>query len=814
MENITNIYDKLSSIFKANNGTTGDISGDISGDTSGDTSDPNTIDILKTFSSANIDITPIIKKILDLHSEFPQNILHSKDGHKYNELEFFKSNLDSNVDSNTQSLFDKFNRTQTQLGKTLLQSIILEPTVNIDGIIKHRQALATKFMKNKQLNEICNRLEICKVLERDILAMQMSDTPEMLEVYKVIFFEFLPLKKLNYSEIFLKLFYYFIIIFSPIYGLVAPFVFMFAPFVFMRYILKIPISFNMFWMTLKTMILGGTGFFSKLDGILNSNVGKAAEAMLGGGEGSSIFSVKNVVITLVKWIVAFMNSTLGTYVYFGFIIITYLYGVYNTTQVSITYNKVINMFHSRLNIIAKWLQSAVAFYKMGLGFESPEIAPVVGQIKQLLETNTTIANLLQHPTFNDEPGIFSNKGIIIKTFKEFLDMKEKLLEPFCKYMAHIDVWSSVGKWLSEGYGINRNLCSFVMGSDKPLVDGCDVWNICCDVPVYNDVHLGARASVTRASAPRAPLIENEKNMLIEKYNNLLITGPNGSGKSTYIKSIIECVLLGQTIGVVPAKEFSFTPFTNIATYLNIPDCQGKESLFQAEMNRCYQQIQMLKGAEEKGEFSFNIMDEIFVSTNYQEGMSGAYAIIKRMCNMNKCLNIINTHFDVLAGMEEVKVAKKYFDIEIDEVDNIKRDYKIKDGVSKKHMALKLLKKKGFDASIIEDAEYLYEKLQGGVAKVAIATKVVAEVVAEVVVDSVVDDNVVGDSVVGDSVVCDSVVGNSSLDTKDILEEDKDNKIINSSLDTKDILEEDKDNKIINSSLDTKDILEDNLKDNI
>ena len=169
-----------------------------------------------------------------------------------------------------------------------------------------------------------------------------------------------------------------------------------------------------------------------------------------------------------------------------------------------------------------------------------------------------------------------------------------------------------------------------------------------------------------------------------------------------------------------------------------------------------------------------------------------------MCNMNKCLNIITTHFDVLAGMDEVKVAKKYFDIEIDEGDNIKRDYKIKDGVSKKHMALKLLKKKGFDASIIEDAEYLYEKLQGGVGKV------VVDVVTD---DSVVGDSVVGDSVVGDSVVGDSKIINSSLDTKDILE-DKDNKIINSILDTKDILE-DKYNKIINSSLDTKDILEDN-----
>ena len=375
MENITtNIYNKVSSIFKSN-GYTNNTSGDTSSD------DPNVIDIQKTFSSENIDITPIIKRILDLPINFPQNILHSKDGHKYNELEFFKSNLDSNVDSNTQSLFDKFNKTQTQLGKTLLQSIILKPTTNIDGLLKHRQTMAINFMKHKQLNEICSSLEKCKALERDILAMQMADTPEMLEVYKVIFFDFLPLQKLNYNEMFLKLFYYFVIIFSPIYGLVAPFVFMFAPFVFMRYVLKVPISFGMFWITLKTMILGGTGFFSKLDGILNSGVGKAAEAMIGGGAGSSMFSVKNIIITLVKWVVAFMNSTLGTYVYFGFIIITYLYGVYNTAQVSITYNKVINMFHSRLNIISKWLKSAVSFYKMGLGFESPEIAPVVVKLK-------------------------------------------------------------------------------------------------------------------------------------------------------------------------------------------------------------------------------------------------------------------------------------------------------------------------------------------------------------------------------------------------------------------------------------------------
>jgi hypothetical protein len=55
-------------------------------------SDENEIDIIKTFSSESIDITPVIKNILELHIDFPQNILNSKEGHKYNQLEFFQSN--------------------------------------------------------------------------------------------------------------------------------------------------------------------------------------------------------------------------------------------------------------------------------------------------------------------------------------------------------------------------------------------------------------------------------------------------------------------------------------------------------------------------------------------------------------------------------------------------------------------------------------------------------------------------------------------------------------------------------------------------
>jgi hypothetical protein len=746
--------------------------------------DKNVIDLKKAFSSENINVLPIIKKILNLPESFPNNILHTKDGHKYNELEFFQSNLDSNITSidNLVSFFQKFNKTQTQLGKHLLQSILLNPLhtpQDINNILRNRQLVIHNLMQNPKLTSIIVKIKELNKLEQDILAMSIQDTPEMQEVYKIIFFEFKPLQGLNYNETFQKIFCYFLIIFSPLYGVVSPFIFMFAPFILLRYVLKVPITFDIFWQIIKKMIFGGTGVFANLNKMLNSGIGSTVEGIINPEGG---MSVKSVVIWLAKLLVGFMNSSLGTYAYIGFIVISYVYGIYNSIQVSITYNKIINMFHSRLNIISTWLKECVNFYKMGICIESKEIIGIRKEIDILL-THPTIRNLLEHKTFTHEPGIISNKGIIIKTFKEFLDAKEtmqKFIEPFSHYLAYIDVFTATSSWLREGFNVSRSFCNYLCENPTPLVKGTAIWNICCNKPVYNDIQIGGHnpnvaldsdllensSKLTVDNIKKHNEIENvnievkdkvqeevpvvdeevpvveeevaavdeevaavdeevavveeqlqkgaekiEKRAERERFNNMLITGPNSSGKSTYIKSIIECILLGQTIGVVPAAEFELTPFKNITTYLNIPDCQGKESLFQAEMSRCHQQLEMLENAEKQKEFSFNIMDEIFVSTNYQEGMSGAYAVINQLCKFNNCLNIITTHFDVLANMQELKVDKQYFDIEIDEKDNITKDYKIKSGVSKKHMALKLLKKKGFNSDIIKDAEYLYEKIR-------------------------------------------------------------------------------------------------------
>ena len=789
--------------------------------------DENVIDLQKTFSAAGIDILPVIIKILELEAGFPTSRIQSKEGMKYHELEFFQANISSSNNTthtantanpanpanpaiSNESLFARLDRTSTTLGSILLKSMILRPyhtPEQIKNIVMNRQNTVIQLvaMNNSNPNlpkQIQNLLTNLGKIEHELLAMSLEDTPEMEEVYKIIFFEMGPLRYLNYNSIFLKIFYYFMIIFSPMYGMISPFIFIFAPFLFMKYILKTPIPLDAFLNIMKKMLFGGTGFITMLDKMFNSQVGAGMKSNLF-GDG---ISVKSVVFWLVRMAISLLNSNLGGYAYIAFIVISYIYGIYNSLQVSITFNKIINMFHARMNILAKWIRGCMQLYQMGVCSSSTELVPILGQIKIALG-DELVQMLLENPVFDKEPGLISDKGIIIKCFRLFLDAKKQgrdIINPFARYLAYIDVFTGLSSWLREKD--DRCPATFILSTTHPTIQGTDLWNLACKEPIYNDVLLGVERS-TKEDIFNTSLEESFKNATEEKQetdkketdkaetdkketdnqetdkaetdkketdnqetdkaeidkaetdnqetdkaetdkaetdnqecakeecqydiidvsenktsetnkssksvnkliNNVIITGPNGSGKSTYIKSITESVILAQTIGLVPAREFQLTPFAHISTYLNIPDCQGKESLFQAEMNRCYQQLETLRTAEDSGEFSFNIMDEIFVSTNYQEGMSGAYAVINQLCRFNKCLNIITTHFDKLANLEDLQVARKYFDVELGEDGKVTRDYKIRDGVSRKHMALKLLRNRGFSEELVKDAETFYEK---------------------------------------------------------------------------------------------------------
>ena len=156
------------------------------------------------------------------------------------------------------------------------------------------------------------------------------------------------------------------------------------------------------------------------------------------------------------------------------------------------------------------------------------------------------------------------------------------------------------------------------------------------------------------------------------------------------------------------KIYTISPFIN--TYLNIPDSKGKESLFEAEMRRSLEFLNILKKLD-KNKFSFVIMDEIFSSTNPDEGISGAYAIAN---NMSKYLNnmcMITTHYSYLSKLEKTGKFRNYkIPIKRDNENNIVYTYKLEPGISNQYIALELLKKKGFDKNIVDDALTICKKI--------------------------------------------------------------------------------------------------------
>lgn len=177
------------------------------------------------------------------------------------------------------------------------------------------------------------------------------------------------------------------------------------------------------------------------------------------------------------------------------------------------------------------------------------------------------------------------------------------------------------------------------------------------------------------------------NVIFNKNRAMLISGPNAGGKSTYMKSVAIHLLFVQTMGFAPG-EVTLTPYESIDTYLHIPDCKGRESLFQAEMNRCIDFLDKVH----TGKRSFMMMDEIFTSTNVTEGIEAAHHILNRLISYPNLTLMVTTHFEDLQKLEqETNGAILNYYVDIKRLSNkIIFTYKIYRGITTERVALDLI----------------------------------------------------------------------------------------------------------------------------
>lgn len=250
------------------------------------------------------------------------------------------------------------------------------------------------------------------------------------------------------------------------------------------------------------------------------------------------------------------------------------------------------------------------------------------------------------------------------------------------YISNIDVLISNSKLLNMGY----TSPNYDMYNAKPFLHGTNLWNplLKFDNQVRNNVTLG--------------FTEN---------NTMILTGPNKAGKSTYMRTLILATYLSQSLGITCAETLHFTPFDNMFTYLNVPDSIGKESLFEAELERCYDYYNTAKNLS-KNKKVIGFIDELFTGTNYLEGMSGSYAIIKKISEYPSALTVVSTHFHEICNIKNVQYCKFYANVKDENTLQPGESiydftYKIENGISDQCIALNLLKEKGYGDEIVDIA---------------------------------------------------------------------------------------------------------------
>jgi DNA mismatch repair protein MutS len=221
--------------------------------------------------------------------------------------------------------------------------------------------------------------------------------------------------------------------------------------------------------------------------------------------------------------------------------------------------------------------------------------------------------------------------------------------------------------------------------------------------VTNDVELGAIVKKRTLRVDAGSPVQS---------GCAIVTGPNAAGKTINLKSIISAVILATRTGIAPASSMKFTPFARMDTHMEVADKVGSMSRFESEKNSAIQFLQNLQQLH-PNEFQLELMDEIFSSTNPEEGQSLAYAIASSLVDSPNCMCFIATHFKKLTELEAAtngyyKNYKVFVTVKPDGTFN--RPYRLESGISDQNIAI-LMCKDEFSSKITDKAYQVLSQIK-------------------------------------------------------------------------------------------------------
>jgi len=369
---------------------------------------------------------------------------------------------------------------------------------------------------------------------------------------------------------------------------------------------------------------------------------------------------------------------------------TMLYTVYYCYKSAKEYNQCSNLIHKKMLGIAGYANELQTLGTLVNTHE--ELSSLIPHEHLQKNQKSDVAlqqilKILSSNTLKKDASYFAFKGRILALFKVMLAIKNSFVSSM-QEAGDLDALMSIAKLYKENANNTNGKYCFAkyIKAERPSLKIEGFWH------PYLPPHIA--------------VLNNFKIGFPNKNFYGVITGPNGGGKSTILKALILSPWCAQTLTICPASNVELTPFSRFNTYLNMVDHIGKESLYQAEVRRAGELLQMLKNLN-TDEFALVIMDEIFTGTNAYEGEIGAYGIAKHFLDFDKVIALFATHFPKLPALEtESKGVFKNYKVAVDILDNskIRYTYKLTPGEATQHIALQILfNNPAFDQHKLHDA---------------------------------------------------------------------------------------------------------------
>ncbi len=219
----------------------------------------------------------------------------------------------------------------------------------------------------------------------------------------------------------------------------------------------------------------------------------------------------------------------------------------------------------------------------------------------------------------------------------------------------------------------------------------------------DDNETGAYIGV-KAVALYHPLLTDPVPNDVELKRGMLLTGSNASGKSTMLRTITLAAILAESIGTVPAEEYSAPAFRVYTSLALTDDILTGESYYMSEIRSLKRIIDAGKDSETP---ILAAIDEVLRGTNTVERISASTVIMKQLSGVYGII-LAATH-----DLELTELLKDYYDNyhfeETIEDDDISFAYKLLTGKATTRNAIKLLKISGYDEDLVNAAEAMAER---------------------------------------------------------------------------------------------------------